>query len=141
MGFVRVRSVHSLVLWGTSGSFGCGRSIPVRPGCSPVRWSAFGLFAYALGVVGFFRVRSQHSRRPRWSSGSFRCVQFIVLRPGDRSGAVGPFPCTLGIIGCDRSIPVRHECRPVHSGAFDPFPYALEVVGFNRVHSVHSRAP
>ena len=75
------------------------------------------------------------------SSGSFGCVQFIPVRPEVRSGAVRPFPCALGIVGGDQSIPVRHRGRRVRSGAFGPFPFALEVVGFDRVRSVHSRAP
>ena len=59
------------------------------------------------------------------------------MSPGVRSGAFGPFPCAMEIVGCVRSISVRPKVR---SGAFGPFTRALGVVGFVRVRLVRSGA-
>ena len=89
-GCVRVRSVYFRVPWGSSGLFGCVRSLPVRPG--------YRIPAHP-GFVGLDRMHAVHSRTPwrssgslgsvprgpRGSAGSFRCVQFIPVRPGVRS--------------------------------------------------------
>ena len=102
---------------GSSGSFVCVRAIPVHPGGRRFRSCAFAPFKCTPG-----------------SSGSFGCVQFIPVRPGDR-----------------RVLSIHTRLPWGSSGAFGPFPSALEVVGFVRVRlyalgfvrvrfSVHSRA-
>ena len=88
-------------------------------------------------------------------------VRSIQVRHGDRrvhTGALGPFPCALGVVGfvpvrsvhsrapCGssgsfgyvRSIPVRPRVRP---GAFRAFPHVLVVAGVVWVRLVHSSAP
>ena len=169
--------MHSRAPSGPPGSFGCvryipmcteaRRSVPVRPGCSRVRSWAFGPFPCALRVVrfvrmlslhscapcGFIRFRSVHSCAPRGSSGSFRCVRFIPRPRRFHSGALGPFPSSLGSsgsFGFVQSIPVRTGGRWVHSGSlgpficilgsFDAFLCVLGVFGFIRVRSVHFSA-
>ena len=156
------------VLSGSSGSFVCVRSVPVRPGCRRDRSCAFGPFPSSLRDVAFVWLRSVDSRAPCGSS----------------AGVFGPLPCTLGVIwcvlsihvnqgvvgfgrlrsvnsrasvGCVGSFPVRPGGRRCRSGAFDlfpcalgvlgsvralgTFPSALEVVGFVGVCSVVSRTP
>ena len=80
--FVGMFSVHSLAPFGSSGSFGCVRSIhvrlkyvqsfPLHPGDPTV---PFCPFQCALGAYGEFG----HSRPPWGSSGSFGCVQSIPV--------------------------------------------------------------
>ena len=151
VGFVRLRRVHPRAPWGSSCSCGCVRSIPVRPGGNRVRSCAVCPFQCALGVVVFFRTNT-----PRGSSGSVRCDRSVTVRAGMRSvhfrsswvsscsfwcvfvhshalrcvisGAFGPFPFALWVVGFVRV-------------AFGRFPRALEVYGFVRVGSVHFRAP
>ena len=106
--------MHYCASWGSSGSLGCVRSIPVRPGG---RW-----------------VRSVHSCAPLGSSGSFRCVPSIPVCPGGRlfpSFTFCPFPCALGVV---RFIPVRSVHYAASWGSFGAFSCALGVVGFGQVH-------
>ena len=120
---------------------------------------ALGQFPYPLGIVGSFmcvrfvperpvccRVRSLCVRSiPELSGGRRVClVVSIPVRPAGRrvlSGVFGPFPCTLGVIGCVQSIHVHPGGRRVRWCVFGPFPYALGVIWFFRVRSVHSRSP
>ena len=153
---IRVRSVHSLAPLGSSGSFGCVRSIPECPGSRRIRLGAFGPFPCALGVCGFVRVHSVHSRQLWKSSDSFGCVWsirasalvvvvLVWVQPLFHRvvcGAFGPFWCAHGVVvlvrvhsraswgsfGYVRSIPVCHS----RGGS-----YSL----FVRVRSVHSRVP
>ena len=46
--FVRLGSVHSRAPWGSSGSFGCVRSIPARPEVR--RFSSDALASRSIGV-------------------------------------------------------------------------------------------
>ena len=55
-------SVHSRPPWGPSASFGCVRSIPVRPGGRRVHSGAFGQFPSPLWIV---------------------CVRSVPVLPGD----------------------------------------------------------
>ena len=72
VGFVRVRSVNSRALWGSSGSFVCFWSIPAFPGGHWVRSCALGSFPGVVsGNCGPFpcalsdrSVRSVGSRTP-----------------------------------------------------------------------------
>ena len=120
LGVVRVRFVHSRAPWD---SFGCVRSIPVRPGDHTV-----------------------HSRSPLVSSGSCRCVWSIPMLPRGprvRLGAFSRFPCALVFAvwnRCVRSIHMSYVLRRVRSSAFGPFPCALGIVVLVRERSVHSRA-
>ena len=96
VGLVQVPLVHCHTPYRSSGSFGCVRSIPVRPEGIRVRSGAFSPFSCALGVGGFVRVRSVHSRQLWESSGSI--------------GSDGTFPCSLGVV-------VLVGVRSVHSRA------------------------
>ena len=162
VGFVQVPSVHSRTPWGSSSSFLCVRSIPVRPGGRRVRLCTFGPFPFALVFV---RVRSVQFHASCVIVG---CVRSIPVRTGgdrNRSGAFGPFPYALWVIECVWSNNVFPWGRWLRSFAFGPFtlgvvgsvhsragrfvricaigPFlcALGVVGFVCVRSVHSRAP
>ena len=102
------RSVDSRSCWEW---FAGVRPISVRPGCNSVR------------SVRSLAVR-QRGRLIRW--GAFSPLP--TMRPWgcrNHSGAFGPFPCSLGVVGFVR------VCS-VHS------PRTLEVVGFVRVRSLVS---
>ena len=152
VGFVWVRSFHSLASLGSSDSFGCVRSIPVCPLGGRVRSCGFGLFggrgvrsgalcplSRALEVVVFVRVRSLHFLALWGLLGSFGCLWSIPVRPRGcsvrrsvqyralwvSSASFGTLPCAQEVVGSFGSIPVPpggHRCR---SGAFGQFSLAL----------------
>ena len=112
LGFICVGTVHSRPPCVTSCSFGCVRSIPVRPEGRRVAMPSFG------------------------------GVRSILLHRGGRrvrSCALAPFPCALrvdGFLRCVFSISVRPWGGRVTSGAFSQFLCALGVVLMRSVHSV-----
>ena len=88
LGFVRVRSVRSLAPWGSSGSFVCVQSIPVRLGDRQVCLCAFGPLPCGKGVFVWVRSIPIHLGRRH-------------VRPWGRrvrSGAFGTFPCPLSLV-------------------------------------------
>ena len=137
----------------TPASFGCARSIPVRPGDRRVRWvhsraprRSSGSLVCVLSFserLGGRRVRSCAFGAFPWflvSSGSFVCFRSITVRPGCRRLVSGAIPASPG---CSFSYARFIHSRPmgsrVPSSAFGPFPCALEVVVLVRGRSVHSR--
>ena len=68
------------------------------------------------------------------------CVLSILVHLVGRGLRSVSFPCTLGALECFRPIRVRPGRRLIRSGAFGPFLCALGVVGIIRVRSVHSLA-
>ena len=109
--FIRLNSARSRASWGSSCSFVCVCSIPMRPRGRQVRSGVFGPFPCTMGDVGIVLVQSVHSHAPWRSSCSFVCARSISRYRGCRSGAFDPFACALGFV-VFASVPSVHSRVP-----------------------------